>query len=56
MASYLLKKESIEILNQMGVENYSEKLVCPILRVLQMRHKDLDITQAVIVIKDVLHA
>lgn len=54
MASYLLRKESKEILEQMGMQSSSEKLICPVLRVLQMRHKDLDIDQAVKAIKDVI--
>ncbi len=54
MASYLLRKESRQILEQMGIESYNEKLVCPVLKVLKMRHKDLDIHQAVGVIKDLI--
>ena len=54
MASYLLRKESREILKQMHGENHREELLCPILKVLRMRHRDLDIKQAVEVIKDVI--
>jgi len=55
MANYILRRESKEILKQMGATEHSEKLLCPILKVLQMRHSDLDVHQATIVIKEVLH-
>lgn len=54
MADYLLTKETNEILKELSVEK-DERLLCPILRVLQMRHSDLDIKQATRVIKDILH-
>lgn len=54
MASYLLRKESREILDQMRMQTHNEKLACPILKVLQMRHRDLDIDQAVKIVKDML--
>ena len=54
MASYLLRKESKQILQQMGVAHYDEQFACPLLKILQMRHKDLDIHQAVDVIKDLI--
>jgi len=54
MAGYLLRKESKQILEQFGVQHCNEKLVCPILKVLQMRHKDLDIHQAVDAIRELI--
>ncbi|MDY0403468.1 hypothetical protein [Sulfurovum sp.] len=54
MASYLLRKESKQILEQFGVQYCNEKLVCPILKVLQMRHRDLDIHQAIDVIRELI--
>lgn len=54
MAGYILRKESRQILEQFGVQHCSEKLVCPILKVLQMRHRDLDIHQAVDIIRELI--
>lgn len=53
MADYLLSKESKEILREFSVEK-NENLLCPILRVMQMRHRDLDVKQATRVIRTVL--
>lgn len=50
----MLRKESKQILEQMGVDHYDKQFVCPILKVLQMRHRDLDIDQAVKIVKDIL--
>jgi hypothetical protein len=55
MANYLIEKESKEILEQMGIASYNEKLLCPVLKVLQMRHKDLDVEQALKVIKSMMN-
>ena len=53
MADYILTIESNKILRQFSVEK-SDNLLCPILKVLQMRHSDLDVKQATRVIRDVL--
>lgn len=53
MPDYLLNKESKEILKEFSVES-NENLICPTLKVLQMRHKDLDVKQATRVIKSIL--
>ncbi len=53
MADYMITKESKEILRDLSMKK-SNNLLCPILRVLQMRHSDLDIQQATRVIKTVL--
>ena len=56
MADYRIVKESKEILRQFSVTEKTDGLLCPFLKVLQMRHKDLDTTQAMRVIREVLHA
>ncbi|CAA6808276.1 MAG: Unknown protein [uncultured Sulfurovum sp.] len=53
MADYIITKESKAILRDLSMQK-SENLLCPILRVLQMRHSDLDIQQATRVIRTVL--
>ncbi len=53
MADYTLTRESNEILKQFAVEK-DERLLCPILKVLQMRHHDLDVKQATRVVRSVL--
>ncbi|CAA6800492.1 MAG: Unknown protein [uncultured Sulfurovum sp.] len=53
MADYIITKESKEILRDLSMQK-NENLLCPILRVLQMRHSDLDVQQATRVIKTVL--
>lgn len=53
MADCVLTKESNEILKQFSIEK-DERLMCPILKVLQMRHHDLDIKQARRVVKNIL--
>jgi len=53
MADYILARESKQILKNMALEK-SETLLCPILRVLQMRHSDLDVKQATKVVKGIL--
>jgi predicted PP-loop superfamily ATPase len=55
MASYMLRKESKQILEQMGVDHYDKQFVCPVLKVLQMRHNDLDIDSAVKIIKELIN-
>lgn len=55
MADFAIAKESKEILKQFSVTEKTDGLLCPILKVLQMRHKDLDTTQATRVIREVLH-
>jgi hypothetical protein len=45
MADYMITKESKEILRDLSMQK-SDSLLCPILRVLQMRHNDLDVQQA----------
>jgi hypothetical protein len=53
MADYLLSKESKEILREFSIEK-NENLLCPILKVLQMRHHNLDVKQATRVVRTVL--
>ena len=53
MADYILTRESNEILRQFSIEK-SDNLLCPILKVLQMRHHDLDVKQATRVVKNIL--
>ncbi len=55
MADLTLLKESREILKQMGMTHKEERLLCPILKVLQMRHANLDIGQATRAVRRVLH-
>jgi hypothetical protein len=55
MADLTILKESREILKQMGATCKEEGLLCPILKVLQMRHAKLDMAQATRVVKRVLH-
>ena len=54
MADYQLARESNAILRELGVEQKSENLLCPIVRILQMRHRNLDVKQATKVVKSVL--
>ena len=53
MADYLITKESKAILRDLSMQK-SKNLLCPILRVLQMRHNDLDVQQATRIIKNIL--
>jgi len=55
MSNITLQKESKEIMKQMATAEYSSALLCPILRVLQMRHSDLDVSQATRVVRELLH-
>lgn len=55
MADSTLFRESKEILKQMGATQNKDIYFCSILRVLQMRHSDLDMHQARRVIKRTLH-
>jgi len=55
MADFEILKESKEILKQFSVTEKTGTLLCPVLKVLQMRHKDLDATQATRVIREILH-
>lgn len=56
MADYTIVKESREILKQFSMTEKSNTLLCPILKVLQMRHSDLDTLQATRVVRGVLDA
>ena len=56
MADYLIRKESNEILAQVPRELRNEKLLCSVIKVLQMRHQDIDQVQAARVVKKVLEA
>jgi len=56
MADFAILKESKEILRQFRATENTDGLLCPILKVLQMRHKELDTDQATRVIRGVLHA
>lgn len=53
MSDYLLSKKSKEILREFSTQK-TDNLLCPILKVLQMRNNDLDMKQATRVVKDVL--
>ena len=53
MADYIIAKKSKAILREFSMEK-SDKLLCPILKVLQMRNSDLDVQQATRVIKNIL--
>ncbi len=53
MADILLLKESREIVKQMGAEE-GRKLLCPVLKILQMRHSNLNVQQAKEVVLRVL--
>lgn len=55
MSDYMIARESKEILRQFSVTEKRDSLLCPILKVLQMRHKDLDTNRAAKVIREVLH-
>ena len=55
MSDILLSKKSRKILRAFSMEK-SDNLLCPILRVLQMRHSDLDVKQATRVIRNVLES
>ncbi|MDD2905513.1 MAG: hypothetical protein WBK95_11170 [Sulfurimonas sp.] len=46
MADYTLQNELKQILKQMGTLHYSQQFYCPLLKVLKMRHPDLDTHQA----------
>ncbi len=54
MADIRLLQESRAIIREMGVHDKEASLLCPILKVLQMRHHDLDSTQATRIIKKAL--
>lgn len=53
MADYMLRKEVNDILEELSMKK-SKNLLCPILKVMQMRHHDLDLQQATKVIRDTL--
>lgn len=55
MSDIRLLQESRVIIREMGVSKKEDFLLCPILRILEMRHHDLDTKQAMRVIKHVLH-
>jgi len=55
MADIKLLQESRAIIREMGVTKKENFLLCPILRVLQMRHHDLNTKQATRVIREVLN-
>ncbi len=46
MADILLLKESREIMKQIGQEEKNMSLLCPTLKILQMRHSNLNVQQA----------
>lgn len=54
MVDYVIAKESREILRQFSVIQKDNTLLCPILKVLQMRHADFDALQATRVMRNVL--
>jgi len=55
MADIKLLQESRAIIREMSVTKKENSLLCPILRVLQMRHHDLNTKQATRVIREVLN-
>ena len=55
MADIRLLQESRAIIREMGIQEKEESLLCPILRVLKMRHRNLDTAQATRMIKKALH-
>lgn len=55
MADFAIAKESKEILKQFSLTKKTDGLLCPILKVLQMRHKGLDTGQATRIIRGILH-
>lgn len=54
MSSFLLKKESESILKQMDWNKDTSLLLCPILKVLHMRHASLDTLEVKRIVKEVL--
>ena len=54
MADMLLLKETRSILKEMNINENTEGLFCPVMRVLKMRHSDLDVGQAKRVLRGVL--
>ena len=54
MSIVQMKNETQEIYKEFGVEDKSIVLLCPILRVLQMRHASLNKTHAKQVVTDFL--
>ena len=55
MSDILLLKETRNIINKIQVEKETEGIKCTLIRVLQMRHKDLDLQQARRVLELALH-
>jgi len=55
MADISLLQESRAIIREMGVKKREDSLLCPILKVLQMRHHNLNTTQAKEMIKKALN-
>jgi len=55
MADIRLLQESRAIIREMGVTQKENSLLCPILRVLQMRHRDLNMKQATRIIRELLN-
>ena len=55
MADLTILRESRKILKQMGVAQKENALLCPVLKILQMRHADLDISQAEKIVREVLN-
>ena len=54
MADLILMQESRRILKQTGTTDKESSLLCPIVKILQMRHTDLDTDQATRIVKRVL--
>lgn len=54
MSDYTIVRESKEILKVFNTTKKSYDLLCPILKVLQMRHSDIDTLQATRVVRNVL--
>ena len=54
MADLILMQESRRILKQTGTTEKESSLLCPIVKILKMRHADLDTDQATRIVKRVL--
>ena len=54
MADLLLLKESRAIMREMNLSENTTGLFCPVMRVLKMRHTDLNVAQAKRVLRGVI--
>jgi len=56
MSKIQIKAETKNIYNEFGAKGKSSQLLCPIMRVLQMRHSDIDKKEARVIISDFLNS